>query len=126
MMADNLAYADAMIAAYNAQDFATMETQIAPDVDFAHFNRNFALASRDALLGVLRQFASDCIPDRHFETPERVFAAGNTVVRIGWYVGTCAIDLDGFGKAGEAFRLKFCTVLRFDDAGIIVEWKDFG
>jgi SnoaL-like domain len=126
MMADNLACAEAMIAAYNVKDFATMQTQIAADVDFAHFNRNFVLSSRDELLSVLRQFASDCIPDRHFEAPERVFAVGDTVVRIGWYVGTCAIDLEGFGKAGEAFRLKFCTVLRFNDTGIIVEWKDFG
>ena len=125
-MADNLACAEAMIASYNAKDFAAMEGQIAADVDFAHFNRNFILTSRDDLLGVLRQFASDCIPDRRFEPAERIFAAGDTVVRIGWYVGTCAIDLDGFGKAGEAFRLKFCSVLRFDDAGIIVEWKDFG
>ncbi len=125
-MADNLAYADALIAAYNAQDFAKMEAQIAADVDFAHFNRNFVLTSREELLGVLRQFASDCIPDRQFEAPERVFAVGDTVVRIGWYVGTCAVDLEGFGKAGEAFRLKFCSVLRFDDAGVIIAWNDFG
>ncbi len=126
MVADNMACAEAMIAAYNAQNFALMETQIAPDVDFSHFNRNFILTSRDELLGVLRQFASDCIPDRHFEPAERMIVSGDTVVRIGWYVGTCAIDLDGFGKAGEAFRLKFCSVLRFNDAGIIIEWKDFG
>lgn len=126
-MADNLARAEAMVAAYNAQDFAAMEKQIAPDVDFAHFNRNFVLTSRAELLGVLRQFASDCIPDRRFEPSERIFAVGDdTVVRIGWYAGTCAIDLDGFGKAGESFRLKFCSVLRFDAAGTIVEWKDFG
>ena len=125
-MADNLARADAMIAAYNAKDFAAMEAQIAPDVDFAHFNRNFFLTSRDELMGVLRQFASDCFLDRHFEPAERILAAGDTVVRIGWYVGTCAVDLEGFGKAGEGFRLKLCSVLRFDDAGIIVEWKDFG
>ena len=125
-MADNLACAEAMITAYNAQDFAAMEGLIAHDVDFAHFNRNFVLTSRDELIGVLRQFASDCIPDRHFEPAERMFAVDDTVVRIGWYVGTCAIDLDGFGKAGEAFSVKFCSVLRFDDAGVIVEWKDFG
>jgi hypothetical protein len=125
-MADNLARAEAMITAYNAQDFVAMESQIAADVDFAHFNRNFVLTSRDELIGVLRQFASNCIPDRHFEPAERIFAVDDTVVRIGWYVGTCAIDLDGFGKAGQAFRLKFCSVLRFNDAGIIIAWQDFG
>lgn len=125
-MADNLAYAEAMVAAYNAQDFARMAGQIAPTVDFAHFNRNFALSSREELLGVLRQFASDFFTERHFEPAERTIVSGDTVVRIGWYVGTCAVDLEGFGKAGESFRLKFCSVLRFDDAGVIVEWKDFG
>lgn len=126
MVADNLACAKAMIAAYNAQDFALMESQIAADVDFAHFNRNFALTSRDELMGVIRQFASDFFTERHFEPAERIIASGDIVVRIGWYVGTCAVDIEGFGKAGEAFRLKLCSVLRFDDAGIIVEWKDFG
>jgi ketosteroid isomerase-like protein len=125
-MADNLASAEAMIAAYNAQDFAAMKRQIAPDVDFAHFNRNFVLTSRDELLGVLRQFASDFFVERRFEPAERVIASGDSVVRIGWYAGTCAVDLEGFGKAGETFRFKFCSVLRFDDQGVIVEWKDFG
>jgi len=41
-------------------------------------------------------------------------------------VGTAAIDLPGFGAAGEAFRLKFCSVMRFDDDAKLVEWKDFG
>lgn len=125
-MADNLANAEAMIAAYNAQDFAAMESQIAADVDFAHFNRDFVITSRDALLDVLRQFARDCFTERRFEPAERVTAAGDIVVREGWYAGTCAIDLPGFGQAGESFRLKFCSVLRFDDKGIIVEWKDHG
>jgi predicted ester cyclase len=125
-VADNLARAEAMIAAYNAQDFAAMERQIVADVDFAHYNRNFFLTSRDELLGVLRQFASDFFLDRRFEPAERIVASGDTVVRIGWYAGTCAIDIDGFGKAGEGFRFKFCSVLRFNDDGIIVEWKDFG
>ena len=48
------------------------------------------------------------------------------VVREAWYAGTAAVDLPGFGAAGEAFRLKFCSVMRFDDRGILVEWKDHG
>lgn len=51
---------------------------------------------------------------------------GNTVIREGWYVGTPQVDLPGFGDAGEGFRLKFCSVMRFDDAGTLVEWKDYG
>ena len=125
-MIDLVAVAERLIAAYNAKDFATMETLIAPDLDFAHFNRDFVLASRDALFDVLRQFASTYVPYRRFEPVERVTTSGDIVVREGWYTGTPAVDLPGFGAAGEAFRLKFCSVMRFDDAGILVEWKDHG
>lgn len=118
--------AERLIAAYNAKDFDGMAQMMAPDIDFSHFNRDFVLTSRDALLDVLRAFAASYVPDRHFEAPERVTAVGNIVVREAWYVGTAAVDLPGFGAAGEAFRLKFCSVMRFDDAGILVEWKDHG
>lgn len=118
--------AERLIAAYNAKDFDAMGRIMAPDIDFAHFNRDFVLTSRDDLLDVLRGFAANYVPDRHFEAPERVTAVGNIVVREAWYVGTAAVDLPGFGSAGEAFRLKFCSVMRFDDAGFLVEWKDHG
>lgn len=118
--------ADRLIQAYNAKDFDGMAAMIAADLDFAHFNRAFVLTSRDALLDVLRDFASQYVPDRHFEAPERVTVAGNIVVREAWYAGTAAIDLPGFGAKGEAFRLKFCSVMRFDANGILVEWKDHG
>lgn len=125
-MTDPRALSDALIEAYNRQDFEAMEAMIAADLDFAHFNRDFALSSRDDLLKILRQFAADFIPDRAFESLERVFEAGDTVVREAWYTGTPAVDLPGFGAAGERFRLKFCSVMRFDDAGLLVEWKDYG
>lgn len=125
-MVDFVAATDRLIDAYNAKDFGAMSALIAADIDFAHFNRDFVLGSRDALIGVLQQFAEQCVPDRHFEAPERVFAAGDKVVREAWYVGTAAIDLPGFGMAGEAFRLKFCSVMRFDHDGMLVEWKDYG
>lgn len=125
-MANRRGLADALVGAYNRQDFETMEAMIAPDLDFAHFNRDFALTSRDDLLKVLRQFAADFIPDRKFDAPERVLEAGDIIVREGWYTGTPAVDLPSFGSAGESFRLKFCSVMRFDDAGLLVEWKDYG
>lgn len=118
--------ADRLFQAYNDQDFEAMGALIAPDIDFAHFNRDFVLADRAALLDVLRGFAATCVPDRHFEAPERVTVVGNIVVREAWYVGTAAVDLPGFGAAGEAFRLKFCSVMRFSDSGVLVEWKDHG
>ncbi|MGE4303201.1 MAG: nuclear transport factor 2 family protein [Novosphingobium sp.] len=125
-MVDVALAADRLIDAYNAQDFNALEALIAPDIDFAHFNRDFVLADRKALLDVLRGFASTYVPDRHFEAPERVTISGHIVVREAWYVGTAAVDLPGFGAAGEAFRLKFCSVMRFNDEGILVEWKDHG
>jgi len=123
---DVAAAAARIIAAYNAKDFDGMAEMISPDLDFAHFNRAFVLDSRDALLAVLRDFAATYVPDRHFEEPERVTVAGDIVVREAWYAGTAAVDLPGFGAAGEAFRLKFCSVMRFGDDGMLVEWKDHG
>jgi hypothetical protein len=118
--------AERLIEAYNAKDFDALDALIAPDIDFTHFNRDFVLSDRQALLDVLRGFADSYVPDRHFEAPERVTVAGNIVVREAWYAGTAAVDLPGFGAAGEAFRLKFCSVMRFDNAGVLVEWKDHG
>lgn len=117
---------DRLIAAYNAKDFAAMAELIAPNIDFAHYNRDFVLQSRDALIEVLQGFAATYAPDRKFEDPEMVLVVGDTVIRQAWYVGTAAVDLPGFGMAGEAFRLKFCSFMRFGSDGLLVEWKDFG
>lgn len=76
-MVDVAAAAEALIQAYNAKDFDVMERMIAPNLDFAHFNRAFVMTSRDALLAVLRDFAGSYVPDRHFEAPERVTVAGD-------------------------------------------------
>lgn len=125
-MSDLAELSDRLIAAYNAKDFDGMADLIAPDIDFAHYNRNFVLNLRDALIDVLRGFADSYVPDRHFEAPEMVCVVGDTVIRQAWYVGTAAVDLPGFGAAGEAFRLKFCSFMRFGADGLLVEWKDFG
>lgn len=125
-MVDVAAAAERLVKAYNDKDFDALEALIAPTIDFAHFNRDFVLTDRAALLEVLRGFAASYVPDRHFEASERVTVAGAVVVREAWYVGTAAVDLPGFGNAGEAFRLKFCSVMRFDEHGILVEWKDHG
>ena len=125
-MTDVAAASERLIQAYNAKKFDEMAQMIAPDLDFAHFNRDFNLAGRDALLDVLRQFAAQYVPDRRFEPAERITVAGDLVFREAWYVGTAAVDLPGFGAAGEAFRLKFCSVMRFDSQGLLIEWKDHG
>jgi hypothetical protein len=125
-MVDVAAAAERIIQAYNGKAFDEMEALIAPDLDFAHFNRDFVMTTRDQLLAVLRDFASTYVPNRRFEAPERVTTAGRICIREGWYGGTAAVDLPGFGAQGETFRFKFCSIMRFDDAGILVEWKDHG
>lgn len=125
-MTDMAAAAERLVAAYNAQNFDALRSLMSPSLDFAHFNRDFRFEDRDALLDVLRQFAANCVPDRRFLAPERVTVSGNIVVREGWYTGTAQIDLPGFAAAGDAFSLKFCSVMRFDDQGMLVEWKDYG
>lgn len=125
-MVDVAAISDSLIDAYNAKDFDALSTLIVPELDFAHFNRDFVLTSREALIEVLKGFATTYAPDRHFEPAERISVAGNIVVREAWYAGTAAVDLPGFGAAGEKFRFKFCSVMRFNDDGFLVEWKDHG
>jgi predicted ester cyclase len=125
-MPDFAAAADRLVAAYNSKDFKAFRSMITPTLDFAHFNRNFSFDRLDGLMESIEQFASTYIPDRRFEPPLRVTVAGNVVVRESYYVGTAKVDLPGFAQAGGQVRLKFCTVFRFDDQGILVEWKDYG
>ena len=116
-----------VIGAYNAKDFNTMESLIADSVDFAHFNRNYAITSREELVAILRRFAGEFLSARRFEEPERVTASGDVCVREGYWTATTKVDLAAFGAAaGDTVKLKFATVMRFDDDGILVEWKDYG
>ena len=47
-------------------------------------------------------------------------------MREGYYTGTARVDVPGFAPAGGRVMLKFCSALRFDANGILVEWKDYG
>jgi hypothetical protein len=125
-MTDFTAAAERFVAAYNAKDFDTMTAMVVPDLDFSHFNRDFVFDNWTGLRDVLNQFATTLVPDRKFLPPERVTAAGNIVMREAYYTGTAQVDLPGFADAGRTIMLKFCTVLRFNDAGLIAEWKDYG
>ena len=125
-MTDFIAAADRLVAAYNVKDFSAFRKLIAPDLDFEHFNRNFAFKRLDGLMESIEQFDNHYLPDRHFEPPVRVTVSGNVVIREAYYTGTAKVDIPGFGPKGGTVRLKFCTVFRFDDRGILVEWKDYG
>lgn len=118
--------ADEFFQAYNDCDLDAVEKRLSPTLDFAHNNRGFATRSRDELMGVLRQFVDAIMPDRRFSAPSSVIVSGNTVVRLSLWSGKAQHDIPGFGKAGELIELNLCSVLRFDDSGTIVEWKDYG
>lgn len=115
-----------IVAAYNAKDFETLTSLLHPDLDFEHVNRGFAYRKRDDLLGVLRMFAGDLMPDRKMGAPERVLSSGDVVVRVAPWGGTAKVDVPGFAKAGEKVAITLCSVLRFDEKGRLVEWKDYG
>ena len=119
--------ADRLIRAYNAQDFEAMEALIDPDVDFAHYNRGFAADNRTALLDVLRLFAAQYLKWRRFDPPERVTTSGHICVRESTWIAEPKVDLEGLGaKAGETFSMRLCSVMRFDNDGSLLEWKDHG
>ncbi len=124
---DAAAAADRLIDAYNRQDFDELEGLIDPAIDFAHHNRAFAINDRRQLLDMLRLFADELLVERHFEQPERVMTVGNVCVRENDWVAVPRVDIEAIGAtAGTPFRLRLCSVLRFDDDGILVEWKDHG
>jgi SnoaL-like domain len=125
-MTDFAAAADRFVAAYNAKDFGAMGSMVVPNLDFSHFNRDFTFDNWAGLAEVLHQFATTLVPDRHFLPAERVSVAGNLFFREGWWTGTATVDLPGFADAGGTIMLKFCTVMRFNDDGLLVEWKDHG
>ena len=115
-----------MIQAYNDKDFAKLESIYAPNIDMAHFNRNASFSSSAELIAVIKAFAADFAPDRKFLPPERVTVSGNTVVRESYWTGTAVQDIPDFAAKGEAFRFRLCSVMVFDDAGMLIEWKDHG
>lgn len=125
-MPDFAALTDKFMKAYNDKDFETMRQMMAPDIDMAHYNRNAFFNKRDDLVAILPVFADVLAPDRKFAPPVRINVAGNVVYRESDYSGTATDDIPNFAKKGEQFKLRLCSVFRFDDDGIIVEWKDHG
>jgi hypothetical protein len=47
-MMDFAAAADRLLDTYNTKVFATLEALMSPDLDFAHFNRDFAFRRRES------------------------------------------------------------------------------
>ena len=114
------------MAAYNAKDFDTMTRMMPKTIDFAHYNRGAFFTDRDELMAVFPIWAHGDVPDRAFSEPFRVTVSGNVVIRECDLTGTPIADVPGFAAKGERFQLRLCSVYRFNDEGLIVEWKDHG
>lgn len=111
---------------YNKGDFNSMREMMVQNIDFAHYNREVKFNNRDELIAVFPAFLENLIPDRRYTPPSRVNVSGNIVYREGVFTGTPTTYIPGFGQTGERFSLHFCSVLRFNDQGLVEEWKDHG
>lgn len=125
-MTDFAACAERLIQAYNAKDFDALRAAIAPDIKMAHFNRGASFDKADDLIGLMQAFGDSLMPDRQFEPAEGLYQCGNVVIREGYWGGIPTADIPGFGAAGERVRLRLCSVMKFSDDGILVDWKDHG
>jgi len=125
-MPDFVAASDRVVAAFNAMDFETLRSLMAPDLTFTHHGRPFACDNRDDFIDLLKDFAATVMKERELKVPDRITASGNIVVREGWYVGTASGDVEGWSSAGQEVRHKTCTIYRFNDDGLLAEWTDYG
>lgn len=125
-MTDFASCAESIIQAYNDKDFDRLRAAVAPDLKMAHFNRGASFENANDLIELMRAFGDSLMPDRQFEPAEGVHVVGNVVVREGYWGGTAQQELPGFAANGEVLRLRLCSVMKFDDAGILVDWKDHG
>ena len=113
-------------AAYNKKDFEGMAACLAPNLHFEHFNKGYKFETSKELVEVLRAFAGTYMPDRAFGAAIRTSVSGNTVYKEALWSGTLAVDLPGFGKAGEKIAHRLMSVLTVDDKGLIAEYMDYG
>lgn len=125
-MADLVGLVDKFLTAYNDKDFEAMGRMMTPDIDMAHYNRGAVFKGREELLAVFPAFAYDLAPDRAFSPALRVIVSGNMVVRESDFTATPVVDIPGFAAKGEKLNLRLCSVFRFNDEGLIAEWKDHG
>jgi hypothetical protein len=123
---DPAAVVESFIKAYNEQDFDGMRAALADDVSFAHYNRGFGFHRADELITTLRAFAHDYLPDRQLGPALRVASVNDRVYREQLWTGTLAVDLPGFGSAGEAVSQRLCSVFTVGPGATIVEYLDYG
>lgn len=117
--------ADEFVEAYNAKNFDRMREMITPNFYFHHHNRELEYKDPDEFIVVLKQFATELLPERGFGKNARVTCAGNTVVVEHPWSATPAVDIPGMGDAGETINLDLCTIMVFD-GDLLAEYHDYG
>ena len=117
-VADLIAVVDGITSAYNDKDWAQLEGALAPDLAFAHNNRGVTTKTAAEFLALLRKTVDEMLPDRHFKPADRIQQIGNIVVREGYWAADAVVD--------SPRVMKLCTVLRFNDDGLLAEWSDYG
>ena len=123
-MTDPLHIANRWIAAYNAKDFDTLAGLMTSDIHVEHHNRGAAIKGAEALLAVMRQFAT-LLPDRRFHSLRRQFVSGATVVSELTWEGTPTDDVEGFAKKGETVKLELACLWTIRDDRV-ADYHDYG
>jgi ketosteroid isomerase-like protein len=122
-----LARVEEWVEVYNAQDFDACASMVAEDLHFVHHNRGIEVHGRTEFVeGILRNWRDAYVPDRKLEPAVRMAVNGNVVFREQMWTATAKVDVPGFADAGQPIRHDFCTVLVFNDDGLICEYNEYG
>ena len=113
-----------VVDAWNRLDYDALRELVDPDVSVVHQNRGVGATGRDAMFETIDAM-SKAFPDRSIGETTRWAVSGSTVFRETTWQGTAAVDVPGFGKAGEASKLNVLSLMTFD-GGRLVEWCDYG
>ena len=119
------AIVEALIDAYNTQDFARLRGFFVDDLHFCHHNRGFTLDTADEFVSLLEHFAREIVPDRRFGPRVRILESGNTVVREQSWGGLVQQDIPGMAQAGDHLQLDLCSVFIFS-GDKVAEYHDYG
>ncbi|MBL3667940.1 nuclear transport factor 2 family protein [Streptomyces sp. M2CJ-2] len=114
----------AVVDAWNRLDFDALRELVHEDVEVVHQNRGVAARGRDLMFETIEAM-SKAFPDRSIGETTRWAVSGNTVFRETVWQGTAAVDVPGFGKAGEHCKLDVLSLMTFEE-GRLVEWCDYG
>jgi predicted ester cyclase len=119
------AIVEALIDAYNTQDFARLRGFFVDDLHFCHHNRGFTLDNADEFVSLLEHFAREIVPDRRFGPRVRILESGDTVVREQSWGGLVQQGIPGMAQAGDHLQLDLCSVFIFS-GDKVAEYHDYG